>query len=212
MNKRSAVVVIVFLLVTIGFSFGLPKPRYESLDVIKTLAIPYQVGAWQGRDVQHDLQLMDDKYNFIKALFLREYRHPSGQRLYLYLLDAGNFHNPKVCLNSAGFTIKDMDDVRIQRPNGTGFNAQSIYIGRQGQGQLVTFWITINGERVDWLRQKASEFWFSLIGRKKAGLMVRIDSPVPEKILPLGVEGIQNFTSALGAALSESDRNFVLGK
>lgn len=218
-----AVRVILFVLITALVAFGLPKPKYQSLDVIKDIAVPMQVGQWTGRDVKTDIQLMDSKYNFIKSLFLREYRHPTGQVIYLYLLDAGNFHNPKVCLTSAGFSMEDLDDIEL-RPAATAeasgqgavapapFKAKTAMITKGEANFLVSYWITINGKRVDWTEQKVKEFFFSLVGAKKAGLMVRIDTPVTKELIPLARQGIQDFTSRLSAVLQPKDRQLIFGR
>ena len=224
-----AVRVILFVLITALVAFGLPKPKYQSLDVIKDIAVPMQVGPWAGRDVKTDIQLMDSKYNFIKSLFLREYRHPTGQVIYLYLLDAGNFHNPKVCLTMAGFSMEDLEDIEL-RPvvpgadaAGTGapgqitaaqvpFKAKTAMITKGEANFLVSYWITINGKRVDWTEQKVKEFFFSLVGAKKAGLMVRIDTPVTKELIPLARQGIQDFTSRLSAVLQPKDRQLIFGR
>ncbi|NTV30110.1 MAG: EpsI family protein [Candidatus Omnitrophica bacterium] len=217
-----AVRLLLFVAIAALVAFVLPKPKYQSLDVLKDITVPMQVGSWSGKDIKTDVQLMDAGYNFINSLFLREYRHPNGQILYLYLLDAGNFHNPKVCLTGAGFTIKEMEDIGLKvvaqgAPAGAADAAGSlvaptVMMSKPDSQFLVTYWITINGRRVDWAEQKIKEFFFSLVGAKKAGLMVRIDTPATEELVPAAREGLKDFVATLSAALADKDRRLIFGR
>ena len=209
---------ILFIAIAAFAAFALPKPKYQSLNVLRDITVPMKIGQWTGQDIKTDIKLMDNGYNFISSLFLREYSHPDGQKLYLYLLDAGNFHNPKVCLTSAGFAMKELEDIDFTLSTsatpeaGEGFRAPTVMITKGPSIYLVSYWITINGKRVDWTEQKFKEFFFSLVGVKKAGLMVRIDTPVSAELVPAAREGLKDFVGALSAALAEKDRKLIFGR
>jgi EpsI family protein len=208
-DKKSLVIAVV-LIVAMAIAFGLPKAKYKSTDILKELSIPMTAGRWQGSDIKNDLKLMDEQYNFIQALDLREYTHPGGRKVYLFVLDAGNFHNPKVCMSGAGFVTRELSDITydLSKP----FTATAITITKDKTATfLISYWITINGKRVDWVEQKVTELWFSLIGKRKAGLMVRIDVPTNEQDVPVATEVIKDFVRSLSSAVNEKDHRYIFG-
>lgn len=215
-NDRSFRVFII-LAVTFAVAFGLPRPKYKSTDVLDQLHVPMAFGEWKGRDFETGQKLMDEKYNFINALFLREYENSQGRKLLLYLLDAGNFHNPKVCLTSVGYKMRELEDTAFTfktpaRGKDTPFSGTSILITKDNQSVLVSYWMIINGRRVNWIEQKVTELWCSLIGKRKAGLMVRIDIPTNEADLPHARELVKAFTAALDEAITGNERWYIFGR
>lgn len=209
--------ILMMLAVTFALSFGLPHPKYKSTDVLKQLHIPTYFAGWLGRDLDTAQKLMDENYNFINALFLREYTDIEGKSILLYFLDAGNFHNPKVCLTGAGFKIHELDDTVFTfktpaRGKAAPFSGTSIYISNKENGALVTYWMIINGRKVGWIQQKMTEFWCSLIGKRKAGLMVRIDFPTTEADLPHAREMVRSFVASLEHAVTPEDRWLIFGR
>ncbi len=209
--------IFIILAAAGAIAFGLPIPKYKSTDVLDTLNVPMSFGEWTGRDFETGQKLMDEKYNFINALFLREYKNPQGREIYLYLLDAGNFHNPRVCLTGAGFKTRDLEDVAFKfkpssRVKDQAFNGNSIYINKGNEGALVTYWMIINGHKVSWIQQRTIELWYSLIGKRKAGLMVRMDTPTNDADLPYAREAVQSFLFALEEAVTPNDRWFIFGR
>ena len=219
MDKRSLLIACVLVSV-MAIAFGLPKAKYKSMDILKEISVPMNVGDWQGKDVKNDLKLMDEKYNFVRALDLREYDHPSGRKVYLFILDAGNFHNPKVCMTSSGFVTKEINDIEYElaapaasvgQQARASFTAPAITITKDEASFLISYWITINGKRVDWVEQKATEFWFSLIGKRKAGLMIRVDTPTSEKDVPMATEVLKDFVRSLGDSVSAKDHKYIFG-
>ncbi len=209
MTDKRSIVIAVILIATMAIAYGLPKERYKSTDILKEISIPLTVGRWQGVVHKNDIKLMDEKYNFIQALDLREYTHPTGRKVYLFVLDAGNFHNPKVCMTSSGFVTNELNDIdyKLSQP----FSAAAITIAKDKTMVLISYWITINGKRVGWMEQKATEFWFSLIGKRKAGLMVRIDVPTSEQDLPTATEAVQDFVRSLSVSVNAKDHKYIFG-
>jgi len=198
--------------IVIAVAFGLPKVKYQSTDLLKEVSVPMQVGAWKGKDVDTGIKLMDKNYNFINAIFLREYKHPSGRIVYLYLLDAGNFHNPKVCMTGAGYKTEDLPDTHYATAAGPGFDAPSVVFSKPGEKMVISYWIVINGKRVGWLEQKAMEMWCSLVGVRKSGLMVRTDTPMGSYGSASAVEATRDFVSLLNGSLGEKDRVYLFGR
>src|SRR3989338_8873483 len=117
---------ILLLLATIFICFALPKPKYQSPDIIGTLDIPHAMRDWRSKDMALELNLEgDDRYKFISNVFARLYGNRYVENLLFLVLDAGNFHHPKVCFASSGFKIRELDDTEFSIRNRT-FKARTL--------------------------------------------------------------------------------------
>jgi len=107
MKNLKQIFVVAVIGIAILIAFALPKPKYQGLNILKQINIPTEFGQWSGKDVAQDLNINDDRYKFISDIFARTYTNKEGASLLFLILDAGNFHNPKVCFGSSGYTIKE---------------------------------------------------------------------------------------------------------
>jgi hypothetical protein len=69
----------------------------------------------------------------------------------------------------------------------------------------------IDKKRVDWLEQKAKQFFYSLINKKKAGFMVRIDAPADEKNIPAALAMIQEFIGGIVSRMPAGQADYIFG-
>jgi EpsI family protein len=126
------------------------------------------------------------------------------------VLDAGNFHNPKVCFGSSGFKIKEIGDKDFTIA-GRALKARALFVERGREGFLLVYWMCIDKKRVDWLEQKAKQFFYSLINKKKAGFMVRIDAPADEKNIPAALAMIQEFIGGIVSRMPAGQADYIFG-
>jgi EpsI family protein len=209
--NKNQVIVIVLLLLTIFVSFCLPKAKYQSLNILKEIDIPWRMPDWQSKDLSYQLDASDKRYNFIGDIFARGYINKYGQKLLFIVLDAGNFHNPKVCFGSSGFTSKDLDKLKI-KSGSSFFEAQTVYMQKGQTGQLIIYWLCIDKKIASWGDQKLIELWNSLLNKKKAGLMVRLDISTSEENIPSTLRLAQEFITDLRNNLSPKDAEYIFGK
>jgi len=207
MNK--IFVVTVLLLAAIAVSFCLPRPKYQGLNVLAKLNVPQAIGEWQGKDVA-DLNMEDGRYNFISKIFARTYTDKEGISLNLFILDAGNFHNPKICFTGAGFKIGEAPDKNFTAA-GKPLKSHSLVVEKDNEKYLLTYWITIDKKGVDWFEQKASQLFSSLLNRKKAALMCRIDLPFRPGEEAAALALTQSFIDDLAAGITPQDRSYIFG-
>lgn len=209
MRIRSVIVSLLILLTAI-YCFSLPKTKYQSPDILNDLEIPVDLYNWNGRDVD-DFNSKDDRYNFISDILARQYVNRYRESLMFLVLDAGNFHNPKVCYGSSGYSVSEVDMEEMT------FNDRSILpygllMEKGGHRTLLVYWLVINKKLHNWTEQKFTELWYSLIGKKKVGLMVRMEIPVGR----FGIQGAKNisrrFLKDLSRQLSEEDQNYLFGR
>lgn len=210
MKNLKQILVITIIGIAMLIAFTLPKPKYQGLNILKQINIPANFGQWSGKDVSQNLNLNDDRYKFISDIFARTYTNKEGASLLLLILDAGNFHNPKVCYGSSGYTIKELGD-EIIKSAGRTFRATALYTQKPGEGYVLMYWLCIDKRITGWTDQKAKEFWASLIGKKKAGLMVRLDIPSSEQTTSGAIALGKRFISDLSKSLSAQDLEFIFG-
>lgn len=201
----------VLMLGTMGTAFLLPKPEYSSLDILSELEIPYSFAGWRSRDVSEQLNLKDDRYNFINDVFARLYQNRQGEQLLFLILDAGNFHNPKVCYTSSGFAVTDLGKSDFESQGGR-FEATALDMQRQDGKIILFYWLNIDKKIVSWTGQKVTEFWASLSNRKKSGLMVRIEIPSRSMSAEEGLDLGRRFIADLSQHLDQEQREYLFGE
>jgi EpsI family protein len=210
MNKK-ALLIIFILVATMAVTLGLPKPKYKSLNILNQIDIPKVCGTWSGEDDAQDERADDARYNFVSRVFSRTYEQTDGTNLVMLILDAGNFHNPKVCFTGAGFKVGDSPSHEFI-VRGRKVKAYATSVERSGDHYLLFYWMCIDKKPVDWFEQKAKQFLASLINKKKAGLMVRIDVAVTKSNEEWAYAKIQDFLTALSANMNETDLDYVFGE
>jgi EpsI family protein len=207
---KRPLIVIILLIATMVIAFVLPKPKYRGLDILKQVNIPAAMTGWQSRDVSESLRSNmkeQEVYNFVDDVFARVYRNFLGEQF----LAAGNFHNPKICYGSSGYRITELEDVELTA-GATKFKAHALYLEKGNEGLIMVYWICINKKIVGWTEQKALELWASLLQKKKAGLMIRLDIPTRKGGAETSFRLAQDFIKDLSRHLSPEQSEYFFGK
>lgn len=208
---KNPILIIILLLTTMGSSFLIPLPRYESLNILSTIDIPTQMPGWRSVDVSKELNLKDERYNFISDVFARIYYNGYGEQVLFLVLDAGNFHNPKVCYTSTGFTVKELPDAGFGLEQ-KKMNTTALFMDKPKQGLYMFYWLCIDKKIKDWGGQKLSELWSTLFNKKKAGLMVRMEIPSSFRT-PQQAEALaQDLLGSMNKAMKPEQREFLFGQ
>lgn len=213
MGKKRHIVVIIMLAAAATVSFLLPKPKYESPEVISRLNLPMRFSGWHGRDISSKLDPNDPRYNFISEVMARIYANKYGESVLCIILDAANFHNPKACFGGSGFQARDVGNVQLFDKG--GLNGHMVFFSKgndSGNSVLVIYWMCVNKEPVDWGRQKFLELWYSVFHRQKIGVMVRLDVPTREERIDNALKLAREFLSSARAAMPEEMSGYVFGE
>jgi EpsI family protein len=211
MNNTKQIIAMVLIGIAILIVFALPKPKYQSLNILKQITIPAEFGEWTSKDVSQNLDINDDRYKFMSDIFARTYTRKDGATLLFLVLDAGNFHNPKVCFGSSGYKIKELKDEQIQA-GGRSIKATCLFTQKPGESYVLMYWMCLDKEITGWTGQKVQEFFASIIGKKKTGLMVRFDIPASEQTTANAIALGKQFITDLTQSLSPQDFEFIFGK
>jgi len=212
MNKT--VTLLLLLVITMIIAFALPKWKYKSTDTLSKINIPVAMTGWQSMDVSGSMKSkMEDQevYNFVGDVFARVYGNFLGERLLLLVLDAGNFHNPKVCYGSSGYKITELDDIELTA-GGKTFKAHALSMDKGGEGLTMVYWICIDKKIVGWTEQKFIELWSSIFQKKKAGLMVRLDIPTRKGGTDTALRLAKDFVKDLSRSLTPEQSEYLFGK
>ena len=195
-------------------AFALPKWKYRGADTLLQVNIPAEMKDWQSIDVSGSMKSkMKDQevYNFVGDVFARAYVNYLGERLLMLVLDAGNFHNPKVCYGSSGYKITELEDLELDA-GGKKFMAHALYMEKGGDGLTMVYWICIDKKIVGWTEQKMIELWSSILHKKKAGLMVRLDIPTRVGNSEVSLRLARDFVKDLSRGLSPEQAEYLFGK
>jgi EpsI family protein len=214
MKLSKTLIIIVILICTILISFLLPKAKYTGTGFISKLQMPDQFSEWKGRDISEEvgLRLNSEAFNFISEALAYQYVNRKGETLLFIILDAGNFHHPKVCFTGAGYKIKDLPATRFDL-TGRSIIAHTLHT-RRGKNRFLSFyWIIIDKNIAhQWIEQKLKQLFFSLFGKKRVGLMVRIDIPAGEHDIEKATTLAKNFLNDLSQSLKTDQAEYIFGE
>ena len=209
--KNKHLIVLTLVILAAGAGFLLPKVKYHSPDILSQLKIPVNFYYWTSQDISGTLNQEDLRYNFISRIFAREYANKYDQRLTFLILDAGNFHNPKVCFGSSGFKITDLPDPGI-KINNRSIKTHAAFYEKPGESYVIVYWITINKQVVDWAQQKLLQLGYSMFNQEKVGLMVRLDIPATAQTTNSAVKLAQEFISQIAPGIPSDQQEYLFGK
>jgi len=210
MNNLKHISVIILIALAIIVAFAIPKPEYKGVNILKQLNIPAAFVDWTSQDVGQNLNLNDDRYNFISDIFARTYTRKDGANLLFLIIDAGNFHDPKVCFGNAGYKLTDLGYVDFDILN-RQFKAIALLTEKSEESYVVVYWFCIDKNITGWGKQKLEEFLASIMGRKKSGLMIRFDIPCSKSMTIKSTTLGKEFIYDLARALTHEDIEFIFG-
>lgn len=212
-SKLNFVIIGLFLVLCVCVVYFLPRAKYEGKAITAEIldSIPVNSGKWQGNDIK-DIgdNLENEVYNFISRIFARQYAHTDNpeQFVFLVVLDAGNFHYPKICFRGAGFETEELPPRALVLEQGE-IQAHLMLSKKKNEQLLSIYWICIDKEIVPtWAQQKVKQLYYSLFNKKRVGLMMRVDIPVTENI-DNSVKTAETFLNELYQATPSQYREYI---
>ncbi|MBI4707233.1 MAG: EpsI family protein [Candidatus Omnitrophica bacterium] len=206
-------IVVILLILTVTLSFAFPKITYEGAGFIPKLRIPISLADWAGADISRELNIQpgEGNFDFISDVLAYQYINKHGNKLLFIILDAGNFHHPKVCFTSAGYTIKELEDKEFN-VMGRTIKAHALFTEKEGESFLSFYWIVIDKNVAhEWIEQKFKQLYFSLFNKKRVGLMVRIDVPTTEAKVKDAMAIAEDFINTMSMAFPGENVEYIFG-
>jgi len=213
MNNIKQIIIIVLVSITIAIAYVLPKQKYYAIDILNHLDIPLEIGEWTGKDVSSELDLNDDRYKFISDIFARTYTRPDGANLLFLMVNVDNFHLPKACFTSSGFSIRELIDTifAVDEFEAT-IKVKTIFARKGRESYVIAYWININGRlEPNWVGGEAKQLFANILNKKRAGLMIRLDIPTAEYATKESLLVAQDFIKSLASNLTPEQLKYILG-
>lgn len=213
MKVSKHIIIIFLLLIAISVSYFAPRAKYVGTNFISAMEVPLAFAEWQGTDVSKALNIntADTNFNFINDAIAYNYVNRNGKNLLFIILDAGNFHHPKVCFTGAGFDITELPDTEFQLVN-RSLKTHTLFTTRDNESFLSFYWIVIDKNVAhEWLEQKFKQLYYSMFNKKKIGLMIRMDIPAKKEDISNASAMAKQFTYNLSRALKHDEAEYILG-
>ena len=224
MGRTKSLILIAIILIPIAVSFGLPKIKYQSIDIIEYLNIPLRIGNWSGKELPQneeetkkwDFINKSKQYQFYKMYGSSIYHNYSfskrdGTQIYFSLLNAGNFHNPKTCYTGIGYKPRHEGTYNIILGKNTALEFDSYLMLKKNNDLLTTYWMCIDGKKVNWLEQKLNEFFCSITGKKSINILARIDVPTNPSNTDKALAISKDFIRDLYKTLDKDKTVYIFG-
>ena len=190
MGKAKSLIIIAIIFITIAVSSFSPKIKYQSFDIINYINLPLVIGNWLGEELP-DNKKDAEKWDFInksKQYYFRQkyeaelyqyyyFSNKGGGEVFLSLLNAGNFHNPKNCYTGLGYKSQFEGAYSVKLAKNTTLQFDSYLMLKENNDLLTTYWMCVNGKKVTWLELKLNELICSLTNKESINVLTRIDVP-----------------------------------
>ena len=177
MNRQGYKLIILGgLILSLINTYLLPRSRYQSKSITKQIldSIPLSLTDWKGKAIDSKINIDSQIYTFLHDIKAIHYASRKGNLLFI-VLDAGNFHYPKVCFRGIGFKTEELP-ARELTINGHKIKIHIMHSFKPSLECYSFYWICIDKKVVPtWIEQKIKQLFYSLFNKKKVGLMMRID-------------------------------------
>ncbi len=213
MKSKKYIVVILVLIMTVLISHSLPKAKYVGTGFISTLNIPKSISDWEAKDITKEIGLNVNisKYDFVSEALAYRYVNKEGKSIIFIILDAANFHHPKACFTGAGYKINDLKDKDFNFSDHT-IKTHNLFTTRGKESSLSFYWIVIDRNIAhEWIEQKYKQLVFSLFGKKRVGLMIRVDIPAEEKEIEGATILAEQFMLDLRRSIPSDQVDYIFG-
>jgi hypothetical protein len=212
MGKTKSLIIIAILSISIVASFCFPKTRYQSFDIIEYLNIPLSIKNWSGSEMPNNDEKLKKNFNFINNSKQYYFWKEDGTEIYFSLLNAGNFHNPKICYTGIGYKPRHEGTHNIKLAKNTTLQLETYLMLKENNTLITTFWMCIDGKRVNWVEQKLLELTRSITNRQSINVSTRIDVPTNPENSDNALAVTKNFISDLYETLDKNKKVYIFGK
>jgi EpsI family protein len=158
-------------------------------------ACPTVFGDWNGTELSFEDAVVDE----LKAddLLIRRYER-AGSPVWLLVIYHQNrrygAHDPELCYESQGYTLRDRETVRVEDGKAAGIVARRFVAERPHDRRLVLYWWTTTGlttsDAVAMRRQMALS---GMLENRSWGAFVRIETLIEEDGMAAAEERLNDF-------------------
>ncbi len=214
MNRLQHIKLLIpigLLIATMALCFGSTHKKYQGTNVLKTLSLPLDIGNWKGQEVKQQLNLGEGSLAYLGDYQMIKYTNSTHDQIFITLLDAGNFHNPKLCFSTSGYLPMEMPDTEFEISK-KKFTAQTIFFRKKNSDTLVMYWLIVDQQQLSWIGQKSKDLFYALLGKKRVGLIIRLDILTSKSDIKRSVAAAQDFIKNLDIGLNMEQSKIIFGK
>ena len=215
-SKLNLTITGLILVLCIFIVYFMPRAKYQGKAITAQIleSIPESGQRWQGGEIlDTGGDLEGNIYNFISRIFARQYINSAdaNQDVLFIVLDAGNFHYPKVCFQGAGFTAEELPQRELSLAPGK-IKVQLLLNKKKDEQLLSIYWICIDKKIVSsWAEQKAKQLYYSFFNKERVGLMIRMDIPVSGSI-DNSINIAEDFLNDIYKNIPEQYKNYIFSE
>jgi len=203
MNNKTFIIVICVLIIVsiIGFMNYLPT-RTDISSRIKVADFPKTIGEWSATD----MPLSERDYEILETrnLFVREYKSPKGNSIYLYVIYSEDnrkvSHPPEVCLMGSGVTIADKSAVQVS----DSIKAIKLIVEKANSREMVVYWYKAGKLSTDkYLKQQLKIVIDRMFGRRTAGALIRLSTDIKNNDQDAALSLLKSFAAQIEPLLAK---------
>lgn len=211
--RHKQIVVICLVIVTGLFSYGFSIGRVDQVSSVDLASIPQQVGDWHMKSEQ--TQMSSFEQGFLNNSLFRVYERPDGRAIVLAVAYGAdqrqNFsiHVPEGCYRAAGFDVATIGLAHLSIPE---IPIKQLVVQKEQDTESIQYWIILNGEVVtNHFERKIKQIYYSLLGARAGGVLVRISSACIEKDFARNYEIQTEFIADLYKSLNSEQKRLLFG-
>jgi len=207
---------MAIILVAVCIVYFTPKAKHQSSrkEVLSVMgSIPDAFGRWRGRNIDVEIDREQPVYNFLSKALSKFYYdlYLPDKGVFFVLLDAGNFHYPKICMMGGGMKTTDLPQRTID-VQGNKIPLYLILAEGEQSTSLITYWICIDKHLVTrWSEQKIRQLFYTMFNKKSTGFMIRADIICPDGDIDKGVQYVEKFFNDMYKDLPDETREYLFG-
>jgi EpsI family protein len=212
MVKAKSLIIIAIIFITILVSFYSPKIRYQSFDILEYINMPLSIGNWLGKELPNKDEEEKKAFTYINKSKQYYFWKKDGSEIYFSLLNAENFHDPKVCYTGIGYKPRYEGTHKINLSKSTTLQFDTYLMLKKNNTLLTTYWMCINGKNVNWLELKLNKRIYALTNKESINVLTRIDVPTNPKNTEKALAVTKDFLRDLYRILDKNKSVYVFGK
>jgi EpsI family protein len=187
--------------------------RAVSGPVVDLSGLPQEVGPW--RMLAEKAQPSDFESRFLNNVLYRSYQRPDGGSITLAVAYGAdqrqNFsiHVPEGCYRAAGFDVTTLGLSSLVDP---ALPMKQLHVRKDNDAEALQYWIVLNGAVVTGhFERKLKQFYYSLLGARAGGTLVRVTSPTNGRDITRDYELQKDFIGNLYKSVTPEQRRLLFG-
>lgn len=174
---------------------------FRQTDTVSVKDFPRSVGPWVSEDIplsKQDLAILETDNAFV-----RKYKNPNGEEVYLYIVYSQTNHKvthpPEICYTGSGVSIleKTHDFIPVSYKN-LDIKANRFLLQDNQLYQMSFYWFKVgNIFTSNYWKEQILVAFNALLGKKQGSALIRISADIVNKDKGRAIKEIKEFTGLI---------------